>query len=317
MSENTVRELTVDEKRMVEQQNEVMARRRAALEKPVPPKALSSLTSGVILRLPRSVQNLECDLEPSICARCAAPKRPEMACDDGWVEPHEGAGVSRCRFWQAQIEVSRFGCAALTDEQFQRDWDDLELTDTNWLAARALGEHIQDLIAQGLNIIFGGKVGTGKSHAAILICREAVAAGYSALRVHWPSFLDTIKDSYRDKSAEPEGKLIDRLVSADLLLIDDVGAGEKDAENDYSRARLDKVISRRYDLNRSTLVTVNFSITDFAAIFGDRASSRLRQNVMELRFNGKQYRNPVESKTTGDLVGQIWREVRQQTGGRE
>lgn len=244
-----------------------------------------------------------------ICDGCHDPR-----CEEGWIYVEEAkkgnaAQVKRCPAWTNRLKTQKYAAglaaAGLDDEQYIKSWDELDLSDRNWKAAQGVASNIQTVVSSGLNVVLTGHTGTGKTLAGVLICRAAMDAGHTAVKLKWESFLDGIKDGFNDRSIESEGRKIERICSADILLLDDIGEGGSD--NKFSLSRLEKIITRRYDDKKATILTANATPLDLRDLLGDRAGSRIHGRVLELSFTGKRFRGDVERSEVSDLVQEIWR----------
>lgn len=249
-----------------------------------------------------------------ICALCMQERRTDVDCDNGWVELQNNDArynnpMAPCKRRLAVMEARKqqegMDSAGLSDAQYAADWSALDISHRSFRAAREIAADISTVIQQGLNLVFTGPPGTGKTHAGVLVSRAAMGAGYSVVKLDWARFLDGLRDSYNDRTAEPEGKKLDRLTGADLLMLDDIGVGGED--NKFSLTRLEKIITRRYDAQRPTLLTANFTPQQLNEVMGDRAASRIRGRVMEVIFNGARYREQTERAEVSALVSKLWR----------
>ena len=70
------------------------------------------------------------------------------------------------------------------------------------------------------NLCLVGPAGTGKSHLLVALGIEAVAKGY---RVRYFSATELVETLYRGYADNSVGRLIEQVVRADLILIDEVG----------------------------------------------------------------------------------------------
>lgn len=254
----------------------------------------------------------------TFCSLCQTERRTDKDCMDGWIECEPLAAgyapaMGRCIQWQALLDSQRLakslGNSNLDESQYEQSWETLEIIHDSWKAAATIARNIEEIINNGVNLVFLGHVGTGKTLASVLLCKDAVKQGYSSLKVDWSKFLDGIKDSYSDKGLERESKQFERLEACDLLLLDDIGAGEKD-ENRYSQSRLEKIISRRYDRKKSTIVTANFNPNQLSEVLGKRAASRITGRMMQVSFNGPSYRVAKERESVQAVVSKIWAEAK-------
>ncbi len=102
-----------------------------------------------------------------------------------------------------------------------------------------------------------GPMGAGKTYLG------ACVANYVALRkgrvafVHYPSYCERLNNEFRSGEYKEE---LDRLLFADLLVLDDIGAEEV---NDRNRAVLLAILDRRMQDERMTWMTSN---ADFRAL---------------------------------------------------
>jgi DNA replication protein DnaC len=205
--------------------------------------------------------------------------------------------------------------AGLDEARYQAGWDALELTEKSWKAAFVIGENILKVLEDGVNIFASGPTGRGKTHACVLIAREALSKGKTVAKVVWADFLDSIRDTYNKKTFGEEflteRQQIQRLVDADLCFLDDVGSAGTDGDNGskFSQSRLERVIMGRYDLGKATMLTCNFSLKDIQQITGERVADRIKGKLIELAFTGKEYRKTTESAEARKTVGAIWHQV--------
>ena len=74
--------------------------------------------------------------------------------------------------------------------------------------------------------------------------------------------LRDIKATFDDTGQE-EKKVIDRLKTCELLVIDDIG---KEQATDWSTAQLYAIINDRYECQRPLIITTNFNENDLVAV---------------------------------------------------
>jgi DNA replication protein DnaC len=75
------------------------------------------------------------------------------------------------------------------------------------------------------NLCLVGPAGTGKSHLLVALGHEAVRSGYKVRYFSAPTLIETL---YRGLADNSVGKVIDQVLRADLILIDEIGFAPMD-----------------------------------------------------------------------------------------
>jgi DNA replication protein DnaC len=154
---------------------------------------------------------------------------------------------------------------------------------------KQLGE--LDFVVKKENIVFVGSTGTGKTGLASGLLLKALENGYRGLFVRAQDLFDEMYASLADRSSR---KLLNRLMTADVLLIDEMG---------YLNLRPEqtnlffKLMEERYT-RRSTIITTNLDYDDWYGFLGRKEMvgallSRLRHHCHTLRIDGPSLRNPT------------------------
>jgi DNA replication protein DnaC len=147
-----------------------------------------------------------------------------------------------------------------------------------------------DFVAKKENIVFIGPTGVGKTGLASALLLKALENGHRGLFVKAQDLFDEMYASLADRSSR---KLINRLMSVDVLLIDEMG---------YLNLRVEqtnlffKLMEERYS-RRSTILTTNLDFDDWYGFLGRKEMvsallSRLRHHCHTLRIDGPSLRNP-------------------------
>ncbi len=118
-----------------------------------------------------------------------------------------------------------------------------------------------------------GDVGTGKTSLAMLISKQALAAGRTVAIYSVPALLSRIRRTYdADAGEETFLRFFERLTSVDLLHLDDLGA---ERATEWVLEQLYAIINERYEEKRAILLTTNLDQAELEEQIGARSISRL------------------------------------------
>ena len=106
---------------------------------------------------------------------------------------------------------------------------------------------------------------------AASIGHEVVMTGKTVVYRNMPSLLDNLRTAIGNHNLDA---MIDKFVSADLLILDDMGVEELTSE--FMSARMFRIFDERMD--KATIITSNLDLDDLQNKVGGRIGSRLLQS---------------------------------------
>ena len=170
------------------------------------------------------------------------------------------------------------------------------VTDMAPSVVRAVRRYVDGLdarLAEGRGLWFEGPQGTGKTTLAMLVSKQALAAGRSTAIYSVPRILAMLRDTFDDGAEWRATELIDRLTDVELLQLDDLGA---ERTSPWVLEQLYAVINARYEAQKAVLVTTNLSKDELTEQVGARTVSRLTEMCDQIPLHGEDHRLTVGFK---------------------
>jgi DNA replication protein DnaC len=165
-------------------------------------------------------------------------------------------------------------------------------------------------------LLLMGPPGVGKTHLAVAALRELLKRGHAGYFCEYGALLREIQNSYRSESEVSEVKLLDPILSVEVLVIDDLGCIKP---SDWVRDTIAYILNTRYveaskDLTqpRCTILTTNYLDTGednevtapngkkvvvhkdkLADRIGERMRSRLYEMCRTVEVSAPDFRQPA------------------------
>ncbi len=128
-----------------------------------------------------------------------------------------------------------------------------------------------------------GRSGTGKTHLACAIANE-LKDQYVVAFACFPILLQKMRTSNAN---------FDELLSADLLILDDIGS---ERETAWTTERLLMIVDGRLINLKPTIFTTNYEVDDLEKRVGMRVASRIIGNNFQVLFEGPDWRLSLDQK---------------------
>jgi DNA replication protein DnaC len=152
------------------------------------------------------------------------------------------------------------------------------------------------------DVLLLGPPGVGKSFLVQAIGHQAIKSGFVVL---YRSIFDLARDFLGDEDLGAQDKTLARYLKPDLLIIDDMGMKQLPRR---SGECLLEIVMRRHE-NRSTMMTSNRPLEDWAKLIGDVPAAtaildRFLQHATIINITGKSYRLRHGGHSTSLTAGQ-------------
>ncbi len=167
---------------------------------------------------------------------------------------------------------------------------------------------------QGLLLM--GPCGVGKTHLAVAALKEIVLRGHSGLFYDYRELLKQIQDSYNAESHSTEMGVLEPVLKAEILVLDDLGSSKPSL---WTLETVGHILNTRYNEKRVTILTTNYLDTESSSIpvarvagmrapviddslterVGQRIRSRLYEMSRTVEISAADYRKEIRNVSRG------------------
>lgn len=224
-------------------------------------------------------------------------------CDDsGWktIDADGVQRVTRCECWRRAAAEKSSSEADIPPRYLECDLDGFH--DYNDSLSKAVGRarrFVAEFPRVDRGLLFVGRPGLGKTHLAIACLRLAAhARGLRGVFYDTRQLLRRIRQTYdpASRTIESDRQVIDPVINADLLVLDDIGA---ERATEWVEETLHLIVNSRYNDRRPTIFTTNYPLTapgdarhaeTLLERVGFRMYSRLHEMCEFVELKGEDYR---------------------------
>lgn len=147
--------------------------------------------------------------------------------------------------------------------------------------------------------IFSGTKGSGKTRMAASIANELIEKHGTVVKFATSTkILNEIRKTYDRENKLTESQLIDALVTADVLIIDDFGTENVTA---WVKDKFYDIVNQRYVSKRVTIFTSNESLKTLA--YDDRITNRIKEMCYQVDFPEESVREHIAEKNMNEIIG--------------
>ena len=162
----------------------------------------------------------------------------------------------------------------------------------NYQRVKSYADQLEDNAKSGYGLILSGDYGTMKTTMAVATLRNWLESGHSGMIVPMCSLIDNLY-TMRVLNREEFAKYEHRIRCTSLLVLDDLGG--EDTDQKWVLAKVDSIITERYNEMLPTIITTNLTAEEMAGTYSGRVLDRMKNTAQRLVFNtGSQRRNRWE-----------------------
>jgi len=160
----------------------------------------------------------------------------------------------------------------------------------NYGIVKSYAASLDENIANGMGILLSGNYGTMKSTMAVAVLRYQLERGKAGLFVPMCSLIDNLF-TMQKLNKEEWAKYEFKIRNTPMLVLDDLGS--ENTDQGWILAKVDSIITERYNKMRPIIITTNLSKADLKGTYSGRLFDRLRSTSKCIVFRGESQREAV------------------------
>lgn len=136
------------------------------------------------------------------------------------------------------------------------------------------------------NLLFVGATGLGKTYLSVCIAKAVAEKGFSVVYESAPHLFQKLERARFSQNEDAKAEA-DRILNADLLVLDDLGT---ELMSQFVTATLYSLINDRILERKPTVISTNFNYDDLSHRYTEQVASRLYGDYTVLMFAGEDIR---------------------------
>lgn len=199
-----------------------------------------------------------------------------------FVENYQGRlyiRYKKCRYGMLGQMKNNCRLAKIPMRYAGKDFSDYEVTEQNREAVQMARWYVSQ--TPPCSLYYYGGVGSGKTFLASLIAQRFMSRGKRVVFGDVPELMNEIKATF-DSKEESASEVLRKYCECDLLVMDDVGAGQLTA---WTVGKLYELINTRYNNGKPMILTSNLSLNELETRlerFDEYAGKRLVSRLYDL-----------------------------------
>ena len=238
-----------------------------------------------------------------------------------WVVPCDCTGSDRAARMMARARIPK-RYEHCDFDNFDTDIYDAARESAGWNRSLEQAKLVAEAFARDYpagpdtGLLLMGPCGAGKTHLAVSALRQIVLRGHTGLFYDYRELLKEIQGSYNPENQTTELGVLEPVLTADVLLLDDLGASKP---SPWALDTVAHILNSRYNERRITLLTTNYldngpatPATPQPKLPSGQAVSAAREDSLEDRLGRRIRSRLYEMCRTIELFAPDYRrEVRQ------